>query len=420
MPKLLFVTAEHFPVPNNIREDDLSHKKFVSFRDRVLAHRLVERFESPKELALMVVQAIHNEGRGHQVGPSLCQVYCIPSLVRAEGYTERLGDILITVYGKERPAQVDISLTLGANVTNRIDPESLTDAEIRSERQGVLGRGRLQGFNRLLFEGVELDQLNPEGDELLTIAGVRAAATDFATGANISGLLEITARSADKRILFRGPLIMALIPGTTIFSAARVSDDFVKPVDPALEGGRIRSFVVEFTGTHPLSFKTRDQETAGCGPADQGTVLILFAHIPKGFRLFATMTEIEFSGVRDDGLIGKAVLVNTDSAGAGAKPADAAAQILWRNRTEMAEVGEHVAWEVMSPLPVAKLRFGLAIVGPVEGAGAVLWVGGGLGPHYSSASAHQAQPKPFPYGVSLAVPRFSPLPVFAGPNLVLD
>lgn len=413
--KLLFVTADDFPVPNNIREDDESHKRFLKFRDRVLNHRMVVRFQSPEQLATMVVQSIHNARPEQQPGPSLCQVYCVPSLVRQEGWTERLGDIQITVYGTPRPAQVDVSLTLTTNITNRINTDKVTDAEISSERHDTRVRGRLQGFNKLVFQNVQLDQLNPESDELLTISGVRAAAAFLGSGNDIQGILEISSRASDTRLLFRGPVVMALIPGSMIFSAVRVPDDVATCLDTDLPKERIRSFTVDFTGSHPTSFKTCEQETAGGVAADQGTVLAVYARIPSGFRLFATTSEVSFGGVHDQGSIGKAILVDSSPSGGRPTPAKAPARLLWSDRIPMLEVYEHVTWEVVNVLPgMAKLRFGFSVVGPEEASKAVVWVAASFAPHYYTASTGIAQPQPFPRGVNLPVPRFWPVPADPG------
>ena len=284
MPRLLFVTSEDFPVPSNIREDENAHKRAVLFKNRVLEHRVVDFFKSSEELATKVLRALHNS----QPGSARCQAYCLPALVRPEGYTERLGDIQVTVYGIQRPDQVDVSLTLSANVTNRTNGANVTDSVVLSERRGVLARGRLQGFNSVIFEAVRLDQSNPEVDEILTISGVRANCGFEGPGGHINGRLEIKAHSGEQ-ILFRGPIAMGLLPNEMTLLVEKTRLDVATNLRAAPPGERVRSFIVEFRGSFPSAFKTRNEESGSpWHAADRGTVLVLdipSVHPPEGFRL---------------------------------------------------------------------------------------------------------------------------------------
>lgn len=60
IPKLMFLTADDFPVPATLRENDIAWEKQESFRKRILSDHVIDKAENPDKLATNVVTAIHN------------------------------------------------------------------------------------------------------------------------------------------------------------------------------------------------------------------------------------------------------------------------------------------------------------------------------------------------------------------------
>jgi hypothetical protein len=59
-PRLVFLTAEDFPVPANLMEPEGKQEKQRAFRERVSRDRVRATFRLPAQLAQEIVQAIHN------------------------------------------------------------------------------------------------------------------------------------------------------------------------------------------------------------------------------------------------------------------------------------------------------------------------------------------------------------------------
>src|ERR1019366_4280425 len=109
-----------------------------------------------------------------------CQVTSSPLPVRAEGLTERMGDIVLQCSGAVPGSMFsgNLTLSLPVAVTNRIDADSLTrDAVISVD----LGSGEVPtgiagqvSGNRISFNGISYTA-PPSGNINLRISGVRAA-----------------------------------------------------------------------------------------------------------------------------------------------------------------------------------------------------------------------------------------------------
>lgn len=402
--RLTFVAHNDFPLADSLRESDAVYARLTAFRNRALAERGAAFFTSEEELGRKVVTAIHNS---QPTEPGF-RAYCVPALVRSEGWTEIMGNVQITAFGLKRPEKVDVTLTIDTYMTNYYDASGKIDAIISSERRGVLGCGRRpDALNKVVFEGVPLDQQQMDGDETLSISGVRADAAD--AHHQVTAVLEVSSADAEKRELLRAPLVLALIPSRTKFAAARVRDSLASFVGQAPAEAKVRSYIVEFFGASPNAFKTREEEGARGGrPANHGTVLCLQAVIDQcgppeqpGCRLLVTTRNLPPRFTDSTVPAGQAALVRTSATGVPGSTVENHAEMLWDGSIPMAEVENlHAAWEVMTPLGEATaVRFGLCVVGLPHPEGSLLQVFGGLGPFYSTAKAH------LPSG-SLPIPRF--------------
>jgi len=237
----------------------------------------------------------------------------------------------------------------------------------------------------------------------------------------VKGLLEITDRTVESRILFSAPLVLAMIPGKIAFSAERARNDIAVHVGTSPGDACVRSFSIVFAGSFPGAFKAREEETTpGYHPADHGTVLRMFTDISphavrSAFRLFATVRDLPAPDASTAESAERAALVRTDLIGRPGPRLDAPAHLLWEGRTPMVEVEQlGPAWEVVRTAPdCARLRFGFSIVGPERTDRVWLRLHGGFAPFLSMVAAHNAS-------ATLPIPRFASMQIQDDGPLALD
>lgn len=115
---------------------------------------------------------------------AVCSQSPITPLVRAEGLTERMGDILLNCSGGIPNGQVlgNLSIFLTVDITNRLAANNVTDVQLFIDNGSgpVLSpvQGILLGPAFLSFSGVSF-QYSATGTVSLRIANLRGAASDF-------------------------------------------------------------------------------------------------------------------------------------------------------------------------------------------------------------------------------------------------
>jgi len=114
-----------------------------------------------------------------------CNVASVPAVVRAEGLTERTGDIVLNCSGGQPGSQVtgNLSVFLNVNITNRLTAGVLSDVVFTVDNgsgpQLTNVQGTLTGTNALVFNGLSF-ALSSSGTVSLRLANIRAAATQSA------------------------------------------------------------------------------------------------------------------------------------------------------------------------------------------------------------------------------------------------
>ena len=114
-----------------------------------------------------------------------CTTTAQPPLVRAEGITERLGDIVLACAGNPGPEiQLDITVALTVDITNRINAQNQTDVVLSTDTgDGPVVSptpGVLMSPNMIAFNGVEVP-LSPSGTVTINISGIRGNASESAS-----------------------------------------------------------------------------------------------------------------------------------------------------------------------------------------------------------------------------------------------
>lgn len=126
--------------------------------------------------------------------PTLCTTTSAPNVVRADGLTERVGDILYSCTGAPGSTlMVNLSVGLSTPITNRISSTNVVTGTVLTADSGagpqaVLVQPVLQSQGTLVWNGVLLT-LSPQGTLAIQISGLRANAAAAGVGGQIIALL---------------------------------------------------------------------------------------------------------------------------------------------------------------------------------------------------------------------------------------
>jgi uncharacterized protein (TIGR03437 family) len=113
-----------------------------------------------------------------------CLATAVPPVVRGEGITERVGDIVLECKGGSPNARItgNLSVFLNVNITNRLSGNSVLGivltADSGSGPQPIVVPALLTGPGTLMFNNVSFT-LSPAGTVSLRLANVRAAANQL-------------------------------------------------------------------------------------------------------------------------------------------------------------------------------------------------------------------------------------------------
>lgn len=154
-----------------------------------------------------------------QSQPLTCAASSVPPIVRGEGITERIGDIVLSCVGGTPNARVtgNFSIFLNVNITNRVSSNTVTDvlftADNGSGPQPINVAGTIAGPSNLVYNGLTF-VLSSTGTATLRIANVRAAANQLMLlpnasiqaflGFNTSTLISITQSQLPVATVLRG------------------------------------------------------------------------------------------------------------------------------------------------------------------------------------------------------------------------
>ena len=218
-----------------------------------------------------------------QTGSVTCQVTAVPPLLRAEGITERLGDIVFTCSGTaNRAVSGALTINLNAPVTNRLSGTNL-DVVATINQGGITSTlpvtARLQLTNQVVFDAFNFN-LGPTGSAELHITNIRVDVSQLGGALlrevvaqlafNPPGILNLTASNLPVGVVNRGMYVTSLlrlvgsqlgsrlpesltfnafINAGTAFSSARITEGFNAAFEkrgPGMDNG-VR-FLVRHTG----------------------------------------------------------------------------------------------------------------------------------------------------------------------------
>ncbi len=194
-----------------------------------------------------------------------CGTTSVPPVVRAEGLSERVADVVYVCSGSPNlPVTGNFTITLNTEIANRLSSGNLVTGivftiDIGSGPSAVLTQPYLSSSNTLVYTGVPIP-MPAQGSVTIRISGIRANATRipagqqiFATlalnGASLAGLTVMLPVGTTQRSLYAGftaDLVCAqrgsLLPGDityssliathTAFSSIRFTEGFADAFGP--------------------------------------------------------------------------------------------------------------------------------------------------------------------------------------------
>jgi uncharacterized protein (TIGR03437 family) len=222
--------------------------------------------------------------------PNVCSTTAAPVIMRAEGLTERIGDILYTCTGAPGSSlTVNLAVQLNTEITNRLSSgNTVTEPALTVNNgfgpQTVTVQPVLYSPNNLIWNGVPL-QYSAQGTLTIDISGIRANATGFPVGAQIVAQLSMSAGSLliTQSSLVVGAIELGLYAGN--------SGQLVCAQNGSPLPGTIGFASLILDGTAFTSTRLTEGYAGAFGPPDliygSGTrFLVRYSGFPAGARLF--------------------------------------------------------------------------------------------------------------------------------------
>ena len=368
--------------------------------------------------------------------PFLCTSNAgVPPLIRGEGLTEALGDLILNCTGGIPGSILNVApvLSLNTNFTSRIVNASTNTTEAlllideptpATQKLGTnLFQGVVASSNSVSFGSIPIT-VPASGTRILRFTNIRADAKALGVSTTNIQTQVVTTISVPGISIQNPQQTTAYILYGKLFGLRTAADTPVPSMTFQQSGGSAAgnvSFLAKFSEFYSTAFRKRgsiDQATPGtsfntesmfanslfpstnglnlAGFATQGTRLMArFNNIPAGVTLYATVTNVNAGTL-------SAQLVSTDALGAGSYSAVAQTGTATYNGTPYGVApiavsnGNAIAvWEVLNSTPnsVEEARFGIvaAYAAPIAGSANVTGV---LAPLSTVETADAVAPTP--------------------------
>lgn len=225
-----------------------------------------------------------------QSSPLICNASAVPALVRAEGVTERMGDILLQCSGGTAGTVVsgNLSVFLPVSITNRVDAGQTAAGTALVVETGAAPAAAFPGRvanQSIIFSGVQFT-VPPDGQVRMRITNLRANVNQLGTAgeprveAHLAHSLSNLALAGNPVTVARAAISLSATTAPSGIPA--VASPLAADIGmAALFTAGTRFTSTRFTEALPEAFQAKDQ--AG----DTGTrLMVRYSEVPEGVRLF--------------------------------------------------------------------------------------------------------------------------------------
>ncbi|MCC7497401.1 MAG: hypothetical protein IT160_07480 [Bryobacterales bacterium] len=260
---------------------------------------------------LVIVAAVLPSARGATA--PLCTPSAVPAIVRAEGITERVGDILLQCGGASpaTPLLTNLTVYLSARITNRLAAGGAVDASLAADTGSgavtIQPSAYLGSPYSISFNGVAITP-GASGQFSLHIRGIRVAASTVPVN---SPILASLAASGTSLLAMTSNVVTVATPQASLLASQGSSlvNCYGSPAPETLTlsnlFARTAHATTRVTEAIPNAFEKRDPATM-----DSGVRIILrFSGFPKTARIFLPNL-----------VAGSSATVPTTGAGLGSDP----------------------------------------------------------------------------------------------------
>src|SRR5579884_687370 len=228
-----------------------------------------------------------------QTANTACVASAKPIFLRAEGLTERTGDIVIGCTGQPNNAiQGNIAIDLNVNVTNRISTGNLLTGivftiDTGSGPQAVTVPAVLTKSNEVTYNGVSFN-LSSTGTATLSISGIRGNASQIPVGSSVFAFIAV---NGSNLLALTDPQVQVGTNERSLyasFSSRLVCAPNGSPLSSTDFAGLISSGAVFASTRITEGFADALQPRSGIAnmSADTGErILVQYSGLPSGARL---------------------------------------------------------------------------------------------------------------------------------------
>ncbi|MCX6634183.1 MAG: hypothetical protein NT090_03715, partial [Acidobacteria bacterium] len=211
-----------------------------------------------------------------------CSSSAVPTVINAEGLTERMGDILLTCSGGTAGQTVTGNLTLfqSVNITNRTGEDGRTDVALSVDNGSAPPPppvfATASSASQVTFNGLSFN-LSAAGGATLRITNLRGAAAPQPVTVSIAGPMAISYTTLNVGLPTRG--LLSSSSSATVYCVG----------SPAASSLYVSAFFAAGTSFHSTRFtegwaNAFQKRTTG---TDSGTrVMARYSGLPTGARLF--------------------------------------------------------------------------------------------------------------------------------------
>ena len=399
-----------------------AYANLQDFRKMIRAHLIDKAFQHRASIQL-------------SAAPTLREVFAAvtatAATLRSAGVTERVGDIVVTLWTPIDSVSSELNLTIvvNTNVTNRLGPGStvpevqLLKPAVAGQPSGIFAIGTLVAANKISFPSLPLT-VRQAAPVILRISGIRvnAAQLGLSERASTQVVAFTLLESMDGTVGFRclNPQItVGLSLPDFVFHLRSKSDGVFKApefrsaafVAPGQESPKSckpedLSFLLQFRGLFPGAFAAKND-----GHGNTAVHLVVtFSDLPNGCDLYVTAYNTTIGSTVPPTSPIRAAIVETE--GLSATDSNYDGVMLPLRKVEQADDSATIAWQMVgddaaSHLFAETMSFGVLVLCQPNAVPGLCEVRAAIGPLTTIGTASPDAPIPRFFDSSVTLPAFS-------------